>query len=299
MERKEELKAVILSKDDLITFSESKLGSGRFAVVFLGYCAKVDDRVAVKRLTCCENGIKEVLVMKDLGEHKNIVSFYGYFQSKDYIDIVMEVAPFGALSQLLEDKTGLFQELPPLLMLSWLCDVSDALKYMRSKHVKHKDIKAENILVYRMFHTKICDFGLAKEQDLDCTSSTCAGTLVFMAPEIRDNGESTDVSDVFSFGITALQIMNRQIPQQVLPARRGQQIANVVSQLTLPFMENELIVLLTSCCEEDPMYRPSAEEVHRRLMEILESNGSDPRNVDNVWYWLIEEMDSAKAKSIL
>jgi serine/threonine protein kinase len=293
--RLQELEALKFDSDSLI-FADTTLGKGSYGTVVLAYCRNVDGGVAVKRMSFDGDNSKsyrfarEILIMKDFGHHPNILPCYGYTVSPGYIDVVMEYAPFGALSDIV-NPSKTFSELPPLLILAWLRDLADALKFMHSHNIKHKDIKAQNILVYRMFQIKLGDFGFAKEHIVNANSTTCGGSFPFMAPEIKDGYQSTLASDIFSFAMTAVQIMTRMTPKAVNFSQRGEQIGGAVAKLQLRFASDDLYSILMRCAQDSPLHRPNAQELCNVMSEILNTNGSDPRDPQNVWFSVVDEMD--------
>ena len=60
----------------------------------------------------------------------------------------------------------------------------DSVEYMHSKHVAHRDLKLENILIDDNLNLKICDFGFATNKNINLLSSY-RGTKTYMAPEMH------------------------------------------------------------------------------------------------------------------
>jgi serine/threonine protein kinase len=208
------------------------------------------------------------------------------------IHVVLELAPFGALTEVLYDYETI-EEIPGSLAVAWLCDMADALQYIHSKQVKHRDIKAENFLVFSMFRIKLCDFGLAKEHHSYSSKSSggTGGTLAFMAPEVKNSKGAVYASDIFSFAMTAVQVLTRNPPHGSRSC--VDQVEAAVEADTIVKEADRLVDLLLDCVKEDPTSRPKADEVHRRCMEILRINGSDPRTVGNAGYKKVREMSRA------
>ena len=77
----------------------------------------------------------------------------------------------------------------------------DALEYMHTKRVVHRDLKLENILVDDDFNLKIADFGFACYKNIEALTSY-RGTMTYMAPEIKEGKtyKGTQV-DLFSLGV--------------------------------------------------------------------------------------------------
>lgn len=63
--------------------------------------------------------------------------------------------------------------------------ILDALDYMHTKKVVHRDLKLENILFDDQFNLKIADFGFACYKNIDELTSY-RGTMTYMAPEIKE-----------------------------------------------------------------------------------------------------------------
>ena len=97
-----------------------------------------------------------------------------------------------------------------------LChDIAQALAYIHSKDIIHRDLSGNNVLLLAG-KAKITDFGMSKLLDSNrgMTSLTmCPGTLAYMPPEaISEPPVYSKKMDCFSFGVLQIQIMTRQFP---------------------------------------------------------------------------------------
>ena len=157
---------------------------------------------------------------------------------------------------------------------------------MYGKGVKHKDLKAENMLVYAYpdrLIAKLCDFGFAR-QSTATMSHAGGGTASFEAPEVRATGNASFASDVFSAGMTAVQILTRATPgrldwrNQVLRA-----IEQSVETTSKPRSQahSRLQDLLLRMIEVEQARRPNALECAKAVDAIIESLGGDPRTQDS------------------
>ena len=96
-----------------------------------------------------------------------------------------------------------------LRVANLIAQVADALSYAHSNGVIHRDIKPSNLLMDRVNHLWITDFGLAKvsDQDQDLTGTgDLIGTLRYMAPEAL-KGQFDERSDVYSLGLTLYEML--------------------------------------------------------------------------------------------
>ncbi|KAF3446170.1 hypothetical protein FNV43_RR11349 [Rhamnella rubrinervis] len=89
--------------------------------------------------------------------------------------------------------------------------LASAIHYLHedAEHcVFHRDIKSPNILLGTDFSTKLGDFGVAKLADprLRTQMTEVVGTYGYIAPEYINGGRASKESDMFSFGVVALEI---------------------------------------------------------------------------------------------
>ncbi|XP_023733174.1 L-type lectin-domain containing receptor kinase IX.1 [Lactuca sativa] len=191
---------------------DQKLGEGGFGGVYRGFLQDLSMHVAVKRVSkSSKQGIKEyaseVRIISRL-RHRNLVQLTGWCHEKGELLLVYEFMENGSLDMhLFKGKS----------LLAWgtrykiAQGLASALLYLHDEWeqcVLHRDIKSSNVMLDSNFNTKLGDFGLAKLVDHEKGSQTTllAGTLGYMAPECVVTGKATRESDVFSFGVVALEI---------------------------------------------------------------------------------------------
>ena len=110
---------------------------------------------------------------------------------------MMELAPHGALIDCLkmdEEKTS-----------RMVSQITDALVYTHRKKIIHRDIKPENI-VLSMGVPKLCDFGWAAIIESTMHQTFC-GTLDYVSPEMKDQGEYNESIDLWSIGVLTFELL--------------------------------------------------------------------------------------------
>lgn len=194
-----------------------RLGAGAMAEVYLAEQGSLKRQVAFKVLkshlasdaTYLERFQNEARAAASL-VHANIVQIHdvGCIDGIQYI--AQEYVPGVNLQQLM-DRRGL----PDLkLALSIMRQVAKALHKASEQGIVHRDIKPENIMITRAGEVKVADFGLARQRggnELTQVGVTM-GTPLYMSPE-QVEGRALDTrSDIYSFGITAYQMLTGKLP---------------------------------------------------------------------------------------
>lgn len=86
------------------------------------------------------------------------------------------------------------------------------LTYLYVKHhIMHRDIKPSNVLINSRGSIKLCDFGVSGEL-VNSIADTFVGTSTYMAPERIQGEKYTVKSDVWSFGLTIMELAIGKFP---------------------------------------------------------------------------------------
>lgn len=134
----------------------------------------------------------EVNIMKEC-DHENIVKLYTAKETNDSFYLCMEFVSGGDLFDLITDKVKFNEDEAAWMMY----DLSQALVYLHSRNIVHRDVKPENLLCEpipkeeqykfgpsKQMRFKLADFGLAIKIDKQKPLMTVCGTPTYVAPEI-------------------------------------------------------------------------------------------------------------------
>ncbi|CAL9777051.1 unnamed protein product [Musa acuminata subsp. burmannicoides] len=191
---------------------ERKLGEGGSGLVYKGYLNQPKLDVAIKRISKgSKQGRKEYISeVKAISQlrHRNLVQLIGWCHNRGEFLLVYEFMPNGSLdAYLYSTKKHLEWSVRHKIVLG----LASALCYLHEEWeqcVVHRDIKTNNIMLDSALNAKLGDFGLARLVDHDSNLQTTdlAGTRGYMSPEYFYTGKASKESDVYGFGIVALEI---------------------------------------------------------------------------------------------
>ena len=168
-------------------------------------------------------------------------------------------------------------------------DMALALVYLHSNGLIHRDLTGNNVLMIAGPQAKITDFGMSKLASVNprMTALTlCPGNILYMSPEALDEAKAyTAKLDIFSFGVTMIQIVTRQFPNPsdrfhlVHSSEFNEEIRRVVPEterreadLKLILDTHSLKPLALQCLKKKENERPSAVQLSERLSELKQSS---------------------------
>ncbi|XP_041726266.1 serine/threonine-protein kinase 3 isoform X3 [Coregonus clupeaformis] len=207
-----------LSEDSLTKQPEEvfdvleKLGEGSYGSVFKAIHKESGQVVAIKQVPVesdLQEIIKEISIMQQC-DSPYVVKYYGsYFKNTD-LWIVMEYCGAGSVSDIirLRNKTLTEDEIATILK-----STLKGLEYLHFMRKIHRDIKAGNILLNTDGHAKLADFGVAGQlTDTMAKRNTVIGTPFWMAPEVIQEIGYNCVADIWSLGITSIEMAEGKPP---------------------------------------------------------------------------------------
>lgn len=135
--------------------------------------------------------VREVTIHAML-KHPAILELYTYFADDKYMYLVLELAEYGSLKQLIDRRFRLKEDEAADI----ISQVVNGLLFLHTNKILHRDISLGNLLLTSENGIKIADFGLAtKLNSTDDKHMTMCGTPNYISPEVvsRDYGLPTDV----------------------------------------------------------------------------------------------------------
>ncbi|KAK0202109.1 ste7-like protein [Desarmillaria ectypa] len=151
--------------------------------------------------------LRELQIMHNCNS-KFIISFYGAFLADPNICICMEFMDKGSLDGIYKKIGAIDIDIVGKVALA----VLEGLTYLYDVHrIIHRDIKPSNILCNSRGDIKICDFGVSGEL-INSIADTFVGTSTYMSPERIQGAQYTVKSDVWSLGISLIELALGRFP---------------------------------------------------------------------------------------
>ncbi|XP_046849184.1 serine/threonine-protein kinase MARK2-like isoform X2 [Xenia sp. Carnegie-2017] len=191
------------------------IGKGNFAKVKLAKHIPTEKEVAIKIIdktqlnpSSLQKLFREVRIMKFL-DHPNIVKLYEVIETDKTLYLVMEYASGGEVFDYLVAH-GRMREKEARVKFR---QIVSAVQYCHQKHVIHRDLKAENLLLDSNMNIKIADFGFSNEFTPGNKLDTFCGSPPYAAPELFQ-GKKYDGPevDVWSLGVILYTLVSGSLP---------------------------------------------------------------------------------------
>ena len=167
----------------------------------LHVCLNDPDNGAVNYDWARGNFLREARILATL-DHPYIAKVYSYFEANNTAYYVTEYIDGLSLGELADDYARCGQPLSQDALLGLMVRMLDALDYMHNKHLLHRDIKPDNILINKNGLPVLIDFGAARESYGDLTP-TFVESQGFTPPEqLKADGSPGPWSDLYALGAT-------------------------------------------------------------------------------------------------
>eukprot|EP00127_Corallochytrium_limacisporum_P001913 Clim_evm68s88 gene=Clim_evmTU68s88 len=190
-----------------------KLGEGSYGEVHKGIYKRTGDVVAIKKVPVASSDIKslvkEVAIMQDC-RHDCVIKYFGSFFQGEHLWIAMEYMGGGSVTDLMNLRKRTLSEAELKLVVR---DSLKGLEFLHSIGKIHRDIKAGNILLTDNGVAKLADFGVTAQITEEVTKrNTLIGTPYWMAPEVVQEVGYDTMADIWSLGITCIEMIEGMPP---------------------------------------------------------------------------------------
>ncbi|XP_059931191.1 MAP/microtubule affinity-regulating kinase 4 isoform X3 [Gadus macrocephalus] len=191
------------------------IGKGNFAKVKLARHILTGREVAIKIIdktqlnpTSLQKLFREVRIMKTLN-HPNIVQLFEVIETEKTLYLIMEYASGGEVFDYLVSH-GRMKEKEARAKFR---QIVSAVHYCHQKHIVHRDLKAENLLLDADSNIKIADFGFSNEFTMGSKLDTFCGSPPYAAPELFQ-GKKYDGPevDIWSLGVILYTLVSGSLP---------------------------------------------------------------------------------------
>ncbi|GAN00802.1 pkinase-domain-containing protein [Mucor ambiguus] len=251
------------------------MGEGEFGKVKFGIEVKTGQEVAIKlirkdsidstsRMTKVEREISVLRILR----HPNIVELFDVIETEKYIGIILQCATGGELFDYIlahrylkeRDASRLFAQL------------ISGVHYMHQKHIVHRDLKLENLLLDKHRNVLITDFGFANQftSPQDDLMSTSCGSPCYAAPElVMNQGVYVGPAvDIWSCGVILFAMLCGYLPYDDDPANPESYNINLLYKYILntplifpDYISEEACDLLSLMLVPDPEKRCTMETI--------------------------------------
>eukprot|EP01114_Cavostelium_apophysatum_P016593 TRINITY_DN4759_c0_g1_i4.p1 TRINITY_DN4759_c0_g1~~TRINITY_DN4759_c0_g1_i4.p1 ORF type:complete len:843 (+),score=174.90 TRINITY_DN4759_c0_g1_i4:907-3435(+) len=244
-----------------------KIGHGAHGEVFKARRKDTKQEVAIKILPINEDDedegkllLKEITILKDI-KSDYVSKYYGSFLKGPSLWISMELFEGGSAHKILM-KLGAFSE----DQISVICNhLVQALVAVHDANTIHRDIKADNVLVNSRGESKLADFGVATNEVITTAKQLSAvGSPYWIAPEMLTGEAYNTAIDVWSLGITAIELAEKHPPYySFLPFRAMYMIgSNPAPTLTDPGKWSaDFNDFLSKCLVKEPEQRATSRDL--------------------------------------
>ena len=210
------------------------IGQGSFAKVFLVrykknckiYAMKCLDKQLIKQNKQQHHTITEWYLMKKYN-HPFIVNLYFSFQDTERLYFIMDFAQGGELYFHLHNNKIFESE----RVKFYVIEIVIVIEYLHKNDIIYRDLKPENVLIDKMGHIKLTDFGLSKMLNVEeaianknrsknSKAFTICGTPQYLAPEILKEKGYDESVDWFSLGCLMYEMLTGTSPFKLRKSKK-------------------------------------------------------------------------------
>lgn len=278
----------------------AEIGRGSFANVYKGHYTPTRTTVAIKAVQRAKLNKKlltnlesEIVILKTM-EHPHVVRLMDYQKTATHFFLIMEYCSLGDLSFFFRKRheisnslpliASMFQRYPSTsehglhedLARHFLKQLSSALEFLRERHLVHRDIKPQNLLlcppkkseqeardagykgIWELPVLKLADFGFARILPNTSMAETLCGSPLYMAPEILRYEKYNAKADLWSVGAVVYEMVTGRPPFR----------ANNHVDLLANIEKGDDIIKFPASCSASP-------DIRRLIRALLKKNPTE------------------------